>query len=602
MNSEINKFLSGTHNLADDEIIPKDSASDSQNWITSNGRIILTLGKKVVGNENGSGKIYGEHFGYKSDGSKVHYRKIGTKIQYLNGSTWTDIITGLSATDYSFANYSSLAGSFTFIGGQDGIYKINNANPASYISLYDSTKNDKGKIMIDKGRIIMWDLVNASKTTLKLSHIDDQDSVYTTVTGEATSSLGGTLAFKAGGATRNCFGVIITLTGSGEVYTDNKLGGLTGSLGGTGTINYATGVYTLSNPGVGTVNYQWEDSNAGGLTDFTFSSTRVAGEGNRITQDIGGDKIVNVLVGQDGAYYSIKEQSSYRLEISADDLTFTNLVYRRELGVLSYRGSHSTSKGIIFINIANKTKPEMTILQRNIAGDSIEPLVLFPHFDFSLFNYDDCAIDTWGEYVLIGCAAGTSNDRILMCNISKGTVDILIFGARTFAKDASSLYIGSPLTENIYQLFSGYDDDNFTIDNYWTSRGETYGSELLKKFRRLRFSGLIQTSQSFEVWCDYDDAGFELVGTIYGNESYVDTGTPQDIGANIIGESNVGGNDINTIAYPFYCEIKTPTPKFRKRKIKLVAKGIGYLEIRGITDWDILPFENRIPKRFRIKS
>jgi len=34
------------------------------------------------------------------------------------------------------------------------------------------------------------------------------------------------------------------------------MGTFVGSLGGTGTINYITGAYTLSNAGVGTASYQ----------------------------------------------------------------------------------------------------------------------------------------------------------------------------------------------------------------------------------------------------------------------------------------------------------------------------------------------------------
>ena len=39
-----------------------------------------------------------------------------------------------------------------------------------------------------------------------------------------------------------------------------------------------TGAYTLSASGVGTVNYQWEMTNNKGVTDFSKSATRLAGE------------------------------------------------------------------------------------------------------------------------------------------------------------------------------------------------------------------------------------------------------------------------------------------------------------------------------------
>src|ERR1035437_7178481 len=298
-----------------------DAAQDSLGWVTKEGKLMLSYGKNIVGNYLATaGNVQGLWFGYKVDGTKVMYRKISTKIQYLNVATWTDIITGLTAgADYTAANYSSLAGAFTLFGGVDGIWKVVNANPASPINMTSSV-NFKGKILIDKGRTLQWGMAT-DPTGLRGSYIDAQDStVYTTVTGEATAAAtSGTLAFK-GSTTRNCFGVAITITSGGEVFTDNYLGVLTGSIGGTGTINYATGAWTLSTSSAGTAAYQWEDSNVKGVTDFRKSATRLASEGFVVRQDEGGDAILNVLIGQDGTYYSEKSQSFYNLILESTDL------------------------------------------------------------------------------------------------------------------------------------------------------------------------------------------------------------------------------------------------------------------------------------------
>ena len=268
INSEIKYFNSGVYNLLDDSLIPADAASDEKNWYVQDGRIKLIPGRQAVGTEGASGMITGEIFGYKIDGSQVHYRKVGATIQScVNGINWVNVISGndsngnpilTASADYSFTNYSSLAGAFTFAIGVDGIFKFVNANPTSYINLTNTAKNWGGHAFIDQGRMILWARV-ADKTGIYGSHIDPQNStVYTTVTGEATTTLAGTLAFKAGGATRNCFGVVITLSGTGEVYTDDYLGNLVGKLnnvltGNKGTINYVTGAYTI--PVAGTGNY-----------------------------------------------------------------------------------------------------------------------------------------------------------------------------------------------------------------------------------------------------------------------------------------------------------------------------------------------------------
>jgi len=430
---------------------------------------------------------------------------------------------------------------------------------------------------------------------------------------------------KAGGTTRNCFGVQITITAGGEVYKDNFNGILTGSLGGTGTIVYATGVYTLSNPGVGTANYQWENSNALGLTDFTHTATRLAGEGFVVSQDNGGDPIMSVLIGQDGAYYSLKQQSAYRFLMDETDLLPSNTVYYQNMGLPSKNAAVSTQKGIIFINASNPDKPEMTILQRNTIGNDPEnvganiiPVVLFKGFKFSNYDFSDSFFDTYERYVIVSCKqqGSANNDRILLLNIEAGTVDISPYNARMFCTDlTANLFIGSPLSQSSYQIFNGFDDDGDAIQAYWISGSSKYGElkksrsvkwefiqESLKKFRRLRIKGLIDPNQSISVYVSYDDADFQLTGVILGSGSYVDYTNPQAVGSNFIGQTQIGGDDI-TNAYPYFVEIKFyHQPKFRKRALKFIPTGIGYFDFAFISDFDIEVFESRMPKRFRQKQ
>lgn len=618
LSQEIKLFASAVHNLLPDEVIPQDAASDELGWFTQFGRIKLIGGRIPVGGTEGlTGSCTGEIFGYKVDGTTIHWVKLGSVIGYYDSAeVFHSVITGLTATaDYAFSNYSSLAGTFTHAFGVDGIYKMNNATPGSYCAMYDSAKNFKGRAFIDKGRTILWNRME-DQTGLYGSWIDNQRAVsgatgvYTAVSGEATTSLTGTLAFKADGATRNCFGVTITLTGTGEVFTDHYLGILTGSLGGTGTINYITGAYTLSVAGTGTAAYQWEDSNVRGVTDFTHSATRAAGEGFQFPQDIGGDAILNVLIGPDQAYYSAKSKSFYRLAISDDDTTADNNVYRQDIGIASWRSVISTQLGIVFINVANPERPQFTILERNPIGNDVIPRILFKQFDFSLFGFDDAVIDTYDQFFVVGCASSTSgfNNRILLCQLDGKAqkVDISPYTARTFAKDAGILYCGSPVTKTVYKLFNGFDDGGLAIDNFWRSKGELFqgnrSGSFLKKSRRLRLGGLISQGQSYAVYLDYDNSGPQLIGTVLGTGSYVDYTSPQSVGSNTVGTSQVGGNDV-VEAYPYLMEIRIKKPpKWRKRAVIFIALGIGYVDIDYLNDWGINFFEDKLPSRFRQKQ
>lgn len=609
INHEIRVFDKGIHNLLNSEITPENSGQDASNWYSIDGVIKLVNGRELVGSEGDLGNITGEIFGYKINGEKVHWRKAGTKIQYYDGSTWIDVISGLTKdADYTFANYSSLAGSYTLAFGIDGIYKFVNATPDNYVSLYDEAINFKGHALINKGRTILWGR-EKDKTGLYGSWVDNQrevsgnTGVYTTITNENTTALTGTLGFKSGNPTRTCFNVKIVTDTTSETYLDDYLGNLIGDNGGTGTIDYITGDYTISVNETGKATYQWEDSNLRGITDFRHSSPRLAGEGFQFPQDEGGDPIMKVEIGSDDSYYSIKQHSVYRLTISLDDKDAVNEVFRKDIGVSSQRSSVSMGKGIIFINTSNQEKPELTLLSKNVF-DNVEPTILMPQFRFSDYNYDDACLDTYERFVVLACKTKQSafNDVILLVDVSLGTVDIVKYEARTFAKDDVDLYVGSSLTEGVYKIFSGYDDEGNLIDNFYRTKDERFERTNLKKIRKIVLKGRISPDQYYEVYINYDRTGDTLIGTVRGDGDYVDYTSSQSIGGDKIGNQQLGGDDVSNI-YPYELELKLRKPsKFEKRNLKFVAKGMGYVDINYIMDKDLLNYEQRIPSHYRTKQ
>lgn len=601
MDKAIEVFIKGTHNVLNDEVIPADAAVSSLNWITKYGKLELMRGRQTIGGDGASGKNYGEHTAYKANGVAVRFRKVNTKIQYLNGATWTDVITGLTVGDVVFSNYQSLSGAFVYIFGQDGIYKIAVANPGSFTTLFDATKNFKGYGFIDKGRTILWG-VQKDPTGLYGSYVDAQNStVYTTVTGEVTAGTSGTLAFKAGGATRTCFGVQITITAGGQVYTDDYNGILTGSAGGTGTINYTTGAWTVTAGGAGTANYQWENSNVKGVTDFTKSATRLAGEGFVLRQDAGGDAIKTVIP-LAGSYFSIKANSCYQLTLDTTDTAPTNIIFRTNIGVKTLRSAIGTGTGILYMNTANPTDPRLEILSQNQFGDTFDTKPLFPHFKWQDYGYEDVSLFAWDSYALVACTFDSvENNRLILADIQEKTVDVTYYGARCFTTNAGYLYAGDPVSQTTYELFTGFDDNTLRIDNYWISRGDLLGTTDLKKVKKLRFRGQISPDQAIEVYVSTDKSDFLLVGTILGSGDYVDYTTSYAVGTTIVGSGTVGGDD-GVSAYQYTCELKLALGKFRKRTIKLVATNIGYASVEYINDHRISTFGDRLPKKYRSKQ
>jgi len=603
MDKTIELFKSGVHNILPSEKIPLDGSKDSSNFFTKNGKVVLVHGRKELATIGVAGTTTGIHVGYKVDGTKIIYVKFGTSIKYWDGSAWQNCLTGLtSSAEYVFSNYSSLSGACTIISGVDGLWKVISANPASPIDAFNDAKNFKGYVLVDRGRSLLWNRAK-DKTGLYGSWIDRQNStVYTSVSEEDTASLSGTLAFKAGSSYRNCFAVQITITATSEVYTDTYLGTLTGSAGGTGTINYATGAYTLSNAGVGTANYQWENITVQGILDFSYSATRLAGEGFQFPQDEGGDAILSVEVGQDGTYYSLKSQSAYSLSLDADDVGATNEVYRKDMGLPNFRASVSTNRGIVFINTANPTSPKLTVLQRNVTSLAVEPVELFPQFDFSEYDYTDCSFSSYDDWVLIFCKTegATNNDRILLCDTAKKTVDIVAYSGKMAVQANNRLYVADSITQTVYETFSGFDDLGLKIDAYWKSKDIQF-TPSLNKVRRLRFKGHIDPDQKVDIYISLEGSGYTKVGTIDGSATYVNFNDILSIGSQMIGEDVIGGDVVDT-KYGYYMEVKIKTAKFRTLSFQLIPTGIGYFDFDLMTFWGILTFENRIPKLYRTKQ
>lgn len=618
---EIKKFASGVHNREDNEDTPKDSAKDALNWTTIDGRSELARGKVTVGVEGSAGNCPAVHVGYRANGAAVLWRKISTKIQYYNGSAWVDVVTGLNAADlYVFANYSSLTGAWTFAGGPGGLFKFSNANPGDYIQLYTTTDFFCGFPLIDKARMYLWGIAKDT-TALYRSYIDVQraGTSFTQVSNENLASgngvqvaFSGVLSFKAGGAKRNCGLVTVKCTdGGGETFTDDKNGVLKGSAGGTGTINYITGAWSVNFVTVPSntsnnvkADYVWEDSTSKGVADFSYSASRAAGEGDVIRQDEGGDAIQQLVIGIDGNYYSIKKQSAYQHKYSDDDKTFNNQVVRRNIGILTRKSAVATGRGVVFINTANPDRPQLTVLEKNPLGDDILATELIPHFAWEHFDYSDAVMDTYGQFVLLSSRQVGSivNDRMLIIDINKQTVDITNYGMKSLTKDGGVLYGGSPHTESVYKVLNGFDDDGYALSNYWDSKNETYGVRRLKKYRRLRFRGEIDPAQYVEVYADFDGAGYALIGTIRGDASYVNRTSPSSVGTTMVGEVAVGGDGVTTV-YPYEMQIKAvKIPKFRRRSLRFIAKGIGYVSLMESVDWDILTYEDKLPKIYRQKE
>lgn len=624
ISKEIRSFDKGIIDNIEAESIPVGSVSRALNFLTKGDHMELRRGYKTLGADAGAGYVTGLHVGVKLDsgGTEIPFRTRARKIEYYDSATetWIEIgsntlPTAADGEDVEFDSYNSQAGSQVFLSSrQSSIYKILVANPGSVTDLLSTVY--RGFIRIKQSRMFLWNRNAASGSGRKdeqnvyNSYIDAR--AYTTVTGEATASLGGTLAFKAGGSKRTCFGVVITLTASGEIYADNRDGTLSGDMSGTGTINYTTGAYTISAAGTGTADYQWEDSTSTGIADFSFSGTRVAAQGNVFIQGDGGPLMGVESYGD--TEYCMHKRLTYALTISQDDTNATNLIFRDREGVPNHRGLRATSIGIFYVNAVDKGQPRLKLLKLQGGSTAVEGAIISKDLDLSGYIFDRCFVEEWGDYIIVGCRTenSTNNNRFILYNKIWEAFDIVDYYGLCARTYEGRLIVGESITNNVMTAFSGIDDDDAVVDGFAELNEWDLGYPgVLKKVKNLEIEGNIGPDQVFDVQVSVDDGPFVTIGQIKGSGTYVDTSQSVNVGAATIGDHAVGGNvgsGDSITAYHYFRKLPLRIDKFERIKVRFErgidadnnnADGIGYFSFSLVRFRDIRVKNNKIARKYR---
>ena len=602
--------------IVEDYSIPDGAASNSKNWLTKGDKIELRKGYKVLGTEQtGVGKIDGLHVTFKVNGTQILYRKRGKKLEYYDTGTsdWVEVGTDLfpvaaTTDEASFANYASLAGNQMFIcTPNSGPYKIMTANPGSYTDLTDSTKNFQGYIKVKQNRMFLWNR-NKDKTGIYGSYIDT--ATYTTVSGEnvgtgdgSTTTFNDTLVFKSGGAVRTCFG--ISVTDGTETFSDNYDGTLTGSAGGTGTINYTSGAISITfavaptNLQAITCDYQWENSNNNGITDFTKSATRTAGQGFVFRQDDGGGQSQNVLSYGDDEY-CLHRLKSWVLTLTATDTNATNLIYRDNVGIPNWRAAVATGDGVYFIDDYDQTDPKFRLLTLNNVSTQVIPIPVSDALNLEDYRFDTGVAQENGELIVFECRHkdSTENDTTFVYDKRYKSFDRLDYNFSCLAIYNGALVAGDSLSDNVIELFSGFDDNTTTIANFWEGNLTKLKIEELKRLKRFWVQGEISRDQVLEISLSFDRGPFVLVGTQNGDDDNVDSGARTVIGSDAIGESTLGG-ETSVNVYNYIKEIKLTQDKFYEVKIRFECTALGFCSVSSYTYHDILLKGFKLPPRYR---
>lgn len=623
---EIRNFDKGIIDNIEPESIPVGSLSKALNFLTKGDHVELRRGSKILGADAGAGSVTGLHVGVKidSDGTEIPFRTRARKVEYYDVATelWVEngsnvLPAAASGEDVEFDGYNSQAGAQAFLSSRSSsVYKILVANPGSITDLLSTVY--RGFIRIKQSRMFLWNRNAASGSGRKdeqnvyMSYIDAR--AYTTVTAEATTSLTGTLAFKAAGSKRTCFGVVITITAGGQIFSDNRDGTLSGDAGGTGTINYTTGEYTLSAAGVGTADYQWEDSTGTGIADFSFSGTRTAGQGNVLLQGDGGPLMGVESYGD--TEYCMHKRKTYALTLTKDDTAASNLIFRDREGVPNHRALKATSLGVFYVNAVDSGQPRIKLLTLQSGSTAIDGVVISQNIDLSAYLFDKCFVEEWEDYIIVGCRTeeSASNNRFVMYNKVWKAFDIVDYWGLIARVYGGTLIVGESITANVITAFSGSDDDGSVVDGFAElNEWDLDMPGVLKKVKYLEIEGNIGPDQVFDVKASVDDGAFVTIGQIMGSGTYVDRSQSVDVGADTIGSHPVGGNvgvGENITAYHYFRSLAVRLDKFERIKIRFERgidltdptapiDGIGYFSFSLVRFRDVRAKNHRIAKKYR---
>lgn len=373
-----------------------------------------------------------------------------------------------------------------------------------------------------------------------------------------------------------------------ERFIDDRSGNLTGQDGGTGTINYATGAYSITfnvaviNNAKVVAQYYREDSTDDSLADFGFSSPREAGEGNVLRQDDNGP-FMN-LFSLENVEYCMHESKTWAVTIPpADDTDATNVIYREGVGIPYFRAGVETGEGIYYVDVRGK-EVAVRVLDYGTYLDKVKPRSISDQLDFSAYEFDTAVMFEFGDYICLSCRTvdSTINNRLFMYHRTWKSWEVHNFHVSDMDIFKKALVAGDSGSSNVFKLFSGLTDEEANIENHFITNNDFLNKEGVKVTNRMKVAGYIGIDQEIEVSYSVDNESFVVVKTISGNGSYVDLSQRKVIGSTLVGEDEIGGGQAEEdaiYASPYEVEFHVGTPRFERVRIKFEAKGIGYASV-----------------------
>lgn len=403
--------------------------------------------------------------------------------------------------------------------------------------------------------------------------------------------------------------------GKAELFTDDRSGGLTGSMGGTGTINYATGAFTLTfsanvtNLGEVVSDYYTEDatdadsggSNFGAYLDFNESGGSPSiSDSMTFRQDDAGFFMGLGIIG--ATNYCLHTIKTYALRlISTSEIT--NLVYREKVGIPYFRAYVNTGDGTYYLDATDPKEPAVRILEVSVYTAEVVPRSISDSLDLSPYEFDMAVMFEWGNYIALACRTQDSlvNNRLFLFNRIWKSWEIHSYRISDMDAYNGALLGGDSGSNNLFKLFSGLADEDSIIENFFITGDDDIDIEGTKDLRRMAMAGMIDIDQELDVLYSVDNEPFVYVTTIEGDASYVDIAGRKIVGSTTLGEELVGSGQAEEdaiFASPYKIEFSVGTKRFSRIRLKWVAKKVGYVSVSEYGFVDTRIKGKRLPVKY----
>lgn len=409
-----------------------------------------------------------------------------------------------------------------------------------------------------------------------------------------------------------------------EQFTDDQNGILTSPTGGTGTINYISGAYSVTFytapvTGRNLIAAFYEDqSNDTSIAAFLLTAPSNDSDGDFIQQP-GFGQMMNILP-LAGLFFCMHQFGTYQLILINNSVKPNNIaqiVYRNNVGIPYWRAAYAAGDGIPYLDTLNQAWPKLRILTTDYSISATNPAIIpksiSDQLDLSNYDFSKAVVYEWGDYYLLECksltngVADAANDIMFIYNKKTGIYDRLDYRSNCFANYYGALLAGDSISPNPLILFSGFDDLGFNVNNYWKSAPSFLGAMGTKTLGRCVVKGLIQSSQNIGVYLSFDNGAYVKYTSIDGNGAYVNQGIPQEVGGNTIGSNVVGGGG-TVFAFPYELEFNIASDLFNRVAImfksepkvdvngqQIIGSGVGYVDVHEYEFKDIRFLTRELP-------